>query len=137
MSFEEIYELFYPKVFRLCMAYVNDYESANDLTQETFISVWQHLGGFRNQSSIGTWVFRIATNNCLRSVQRETRQVKTALPEQLEDKPEETNEEIIQQLYTAIGSLPETERIIISLVLEDLPQAEIADIVGLSNGHQG
>jgi RNA polymerase sigma-70 factor (ECF subfamily) len=41
--------------------YVNDYDLAQDLAQETFILVWQKLD-FRNESSIGTWIFRIATN---------------------------------------------------------------------------
>lgn len=132
MSFEEIYLKYSPRIFRVCMGYINDYEQARDLTQETFISVWQNLSSFRNQSQISTWIFRIATNNCLRAIEKSKRITKTELPVNLPDITEETREEKLTYLYNCIAELEETERIIISLVLEDLPQKEIAAIVGLS-----
>jgi len=135
MVFEEIYAQYAPKIFRLCMGYVNDHEHAQDLTQETFIAVWQHLSSFRQESAIGTWIFRIASNNCLRSMERKKRVTHVELPVHLEEIREETKEEKLQLLYRCIAELEETERIIISLVLEDLPQAEIAAIVGLSDGN--
>lgn len=135
MVFEEIYAQYAPKIFRLCMGYVNDHEHAQDLTQETFIAVWQHLSSFRQESAIGTWIFRIASNNCLRSMERKKRVTHVELPVHLEEIKEETKEEKLQLLYRCIAELEETERIIISLVLEDLPQAEIAAIVGLSDGN--
>ena len=68
MVFEYIYKEYWPKIFRLCMGYTNDHNLAEDMTQETFITVWQMLPTFRNESSIGTWIYRIATNNCLRQI---------------------------------------------------------------------
>jgi RNA polymerase sigma-70 factor (ECF subfamily) len=65
MDFKELYNQYSPQVFRVCMGYINDQEQARDLTQETFISVWKNLSGFRQESKISTWIFRIATNNCL------------------------------------------------------------------------
>ncbi|ASK30689.1 RNA polymerase subunit sigma-24 [Chryseobacterium sp. T16E-39] len=135
MAFEEIYQLYWQKIFRLCMGYVNDSESAQDLAQETFIIVWQQLPKFRNESSIGTWIFRIASNNCLRQIEKEKRFTKTDLPINLEEKKQESMESDIQLLYQFISELPETDRIIISLELEDLKQAEIATIVGLSESN--
>lgn len=132
MNFEEIYLKYSPRIFRVCMGYINDYEQARDLTQETFISVWQNLYSFRNQSQISTWIFRIATNNCLRAIEKSKRITKTELPVNLPDIKEETREEKLTYLYNCIAELEETERIIISLVLEGLPQKEIAAIVGLS-----
>lgn len=132
MLFNEIYQNYYPKIFRLCMGYVNDEAQAKDLTQETFITVWQKLSTFRNESAIGTWIFRIASNNCLRSMEKTKRMPAGDLPVQLPDMPEPDREEKIQQLYRCIATLEETERIIIALVLEGLPQAEIAAVTGLS-----
>jgi RNA polymerase sigma-70 factor (ECF subfamily) len=114
------------------MAYINDYEQARDLTQETFIAVWQNLPSFRNESLISTWIFRIATNNCLRALERSKRTTTTELPTQLPIVQEESQEEKLTFLYRCIAELEETEKIIISLVLEEIPQAEIASIVGLS-----
>jgi len=133
-DFETIYTLYSPQIFRVCMGYVNDAEQAKDLTQETFISVWKNLSSFRQESKISTWIYRIATNNCLRAIEVGKRMIKTELPLHLPDIPEEGPEEKLRFLYRAISELEETERIIISLLLEDLPQGEIADIVGLNPG---
>ncbi len=133
MEFEEIYLKYSPQIFRVCMGYINDHEAAKDLTQETFISVWKNLDSFKNQSKISTWIFRIATNNCLRAIEKSKRVSTEELPLNLADKLEENNDEKLAFLYNCIAELEETERIIISLVLEDLSRDEIASIVGLSS----
>ncbi len=135
MEFEEIYRSFSPKIFRLCMGYVNDKDWAKDLTQETFIQVWQKLDTFRNEAAIGTWIFRIASNICLRQIERSSKMTKVEVPFQIEDKKEEHLTEQIELLYKCIATLEENERLIISLVLEDLPQKEIAVITGISEGN--
>ncbi|KFF08707.1 RNA polymerase sigma factor [Chryseobacterium luteum] len=135
MVFEDIYELYWQKIFRLCMGYVNDSELAQDLAQETFIIVWRQLPKFRNESSIGTWIFRIASNNCLKRIEKEKRFMKAEFPVHLEEKKQESIEPQIQMLYQFISELPETDRIIISLELEEVKQAEIAGIVGLSEAN--
>ncbi|WP_259071378.1 RNA polymerase sigma factor [Mucilaginibacter sp. X4EP1] len=133
MEFEEIYLKYSPQIFRVCMGYINDHEAAKDLTQETFISVWKNLDSFKNQSKISTWIFRIATNNCLRAIEKSKRVTVEELPLNLADKLEENNDAQLAFLYNCIAELEETERIIISLVLEDLSRDEIASIVGLSS----
>lgn len=135
MTFEEIYEAYWQKVFRICMGYVNDADWAKDITQETFITVWQKLPEFRNESAIGTWIFRIASNQCLRQLEKQKRMPKSELPEQLEAIQENSNETQINFLYKCIAELNEIDRIIISLELEDVRQAEIATIVGISESN--
>jgi RNA polymerase sigma-70 factor (ECF subfamily) len=135
MTFEEIYGTYSPKVYRLCMGYVNDHDGAKDLVQEIFIIVWQNLPKFRNESSVSTWVYRIATNTCLRHVEKSKRMPKAELPAQMAEVKEAPHDEQIDYLYKCISELPETEKIIISLELEDVPQAEIASVVGLSEGN--
>lgn len=133
MEFEKIYQSYSEKIFRLCMAYVNDRVEAQDLTQETFIIVWEKLDTFRNESSIGTWIYRIATNNCLKMIRKGKVHKTAELPIHIMEKEMPASlEPQIKLLYQFISELPEIERIIISLELEDLNQAEIALIVGLS-----
>jgi RNA polymerase sigma-70 factor, ECF subfamily len=132
MKFEEIYKTYWQKIFRLCMGYVNDYEIAKDIVQETFITAWLQLPHFRNESNISTWIFRIATNNCLRSIEKQKQFPKIEMPINIKEELEETIEPQIQFLYKCIAALPEIERIIISLELENIKQSEIAKIVGLS-----
>ncbi len=131
MDFEEIYIQYAPGIYRVCMAYLNDPDQARDLCQETFISVWQNLSSFREQSKISTWIFRIATNNCLRAIEKSKKVKISGLPAELPFIQEETKEAKLNFLYRCIAELEETDRIIISLVLEDLPQEEIAEVTGM------
>ena len=135
MDFEEVYSTYWQKIFRLCMGYMNDFESARDLAQETFIIVWQQLPKFRNEANIGTWIFRIASNNCLRQIEKGKRMVKAELPINLKEESQHSLEPQIQLLYKFIAELPETDRIIISLELEEVKQSEIASIVGLTESN--
>lgn len=132
MDFDHIYKTYWQRIFRLCMGYVNNYSLAQDLTQETFIIVWKQLPKFRKESSIGTWIFRIASNNCLRHIEVERRIKQTDLPVNIKEEISTSVEPQIQFLYKCISELKEIDRIVISLELEELNQAEIAKIVGLS-----
>ena len=73
MVFEEVYKTYWQKIFRLCMGYVNNYDLTQDMAQETFIIVWQQLPKFRNEANIGTWIYKIAANNCLRQIEKQNR----------------------------------------------------------------
>jgi RNA polymerase sigma-70 factor, ECF subfamily len=135
LVFEEIYNVYWQKIFRLCMGYVNNYEMAQDMAQETFIKVWEQLPKFRNDANIGTWIYRIASNNCLRHIEKQNRFPRAKLPLNLAEEKQFSIEPEIQFLYKCISELPETERIIISLELENIKQEEIAIIVGLSEAN--
>ncbi|MFT4781543.1 MAG: RNA polymerase sigma-70 factor (ECF subfamily) [Pseudohongiellaceae bacterium] len=135
LVFEEIYKSYWQKIFRLCMAYVNDHEIAQDMAQETFIIVCQQLPKFRNEANIGTWIYKIAANNCLRQIEKQNRFPRAELPLNLIEEKQVNIEPKIQFLYKCISELPETDRIIISLELENIKQAEIANIVGLSESN--
>lgn len=117
------------------MGYVNDHAMAQDLAQDTFIIVWEQLPKFRNESSIATWIYRIASNRCLRQLETNKRIQTSELPFQIKEEKPESIEPQIQFLYACVSELPETDRIIISLELEDIKQSEIAKIVGLSEGN--
>jgi RNA polymerase sigma-70 factor (ECF subfamily) len=117
------------------MGYTNDAEQAKDLMQETFIAVWQNLGSFRGESNISTWIFRIATNNCLKELKKLEKDKRINLPDDLPHIADDSNELALNFLHQCIAELEATEKIIISLVLEGLPQTEIASIVGLSDGN--
>lgn len=135
MTFDDIYKTYWLKVFRLCMGYVNDHDWAKDIAQETFITVWQQLPKFRNESQVGTWIFRIASNHCLRQIEKERRIPTSDLPVEIEDIPHPSTEREMELLYRYISELPETDRIIISLELEEVKQKDIASIVGISEAN--
>ena len=133
MDFDSIYKDFSAKIFRLCLSYLNDTDKAYDLTQETFIAVWQNLHTFKHKSNIGTWVYRIACNKCLRQIENDARVKKVSLPVQIEAADfDNTLEQKHIFLRNCIAELAELDRVIIGLFLEDIPQEKIAEIVGLS-----
>ncbi|MGA7838287.1 MAG: RNA polymerase sigma factor [Ignavibacteriaceae bacterium] len=136
MDFDDIYKNYSSKIFRICLGYFNDNDLAKDITQETFISVWENLAKFENRSSIGTWIYRIATNKCLRQIQKEKSHPTLELPINLKYvEPSFENEENLSRLHQFIAELPELERIIIMLSLEDVPQERIAEIIGISHSN--
>ena len=73
MDFENLYHHYSPKIFRLCLGYFNDVHQAKDITQETFITVFEQLKNLKNQNNILGWIFKIATNKCLRQIENENR----------------------------------------------------------------
>lgn len=132
MTFDEIYKSYWNKVFRICMGYFNDHDAAKDIAQDTFVAIWQQLPKFRGEAAIGTWIFRIASNNCLRQIKRQNRMPRAEMPEEMEEPSDSNIEFEVQFLYKCIAELPETDRLIISLELENVKQAEIAKIIGLN-----
>lgn len=136
MDFDEIYKIYSAKIFRVCLGYFNDYDLAKDITQETFIAVWEHLEKFENRSSIGTWIYKIATNKCLRKIQKKKSRPTSALPSNLKYvEPSFEKEAQLTRLHQYISELPEFEKIIITLSLEDVPQEKIAEIIGISHAN--
>lgn len=127
--------MYYDKVYRLCLGYVNGEESlAKDLSQDVFIKVWEHLDTFQHKSSIGTWIYRITVNVCLLFIRKDKKKTRLTFTQIDADVEEETNDQSrFQQMYACIYKLKQTERIVILLVLEGLPQKEIADVTGHSH----
>lgn len=137
-AFKKIFEANSKKIYHLCYGYTGDEDSANDLMQETFLKVWQNLDKFRNQAMISTWIYRIAVNTCLTYLRSEKRQAKDELTPELEETTGEViseKNEQVAQLYKCISKLEETERIIITMVLDEVPYPEIAEISGISEGN--
>lgn len=117
---------------------VVSHEDAEDILQEVFIKVFRHLDHFRNESSLSTWIYKIATNECLRFFNARKERVISA---------EEIQEELIGKLKTsdyvdyenelavkfqeAILSLPEKQRLVFNLrYYDELEYEEIARILG-------
>lgn len=136
MDFDKIHKHYSAKIFRICLGYFNDYDLSKDITQETFIAVWENLAKFENRSSIGTWIYKIATNKYLRQIQKKKSHPISELPSNLKYvEPSYEKEEKLTRLNQYISELPELEKIIITLSLEDVPQEEIAEIIGISHNN--
>lgn len=141
LQFEGIYQGHKDKIYRLCLGFVSEKELANDLFQEILIKIWRHLDSFKGESDISTWIYRIAYNTALTFSAREKKKGgnQTEMPENLDlVEPENYSQEQeirIQMLYQAISELPELDRVIATLLLENTPYKTIAEISGISENY--
>ncbi|HVF10605.1 MAG TPA: RNA polymerase sigma factor, partial [Abditibacteriaceae bacterium] len=69
-AFEEFLDGYGPRVHRLVRRYVVNESDAEDVTQEIFLDLYRSVSGFRGESSLATWVYRVALNHCLRYHER-------------------------------------------------------------------
>lgn len=136
--FNDIYTKNKGKIFKLCLGYAGDRDVANDLMQDTFVKVWNHLDTFRNDAAVSTWIYRIAVNTCLGYLRTAKNKPSEALNDYIiETKQEEQidTDVKVQILYKSISKLEENDRLIITMVLDDLEYSEIAAISGISEGN--
>jgi len=133
--FNEIFEICYPKVYRLCLGYFKgDTTVAEDVVQEVFIRVWLHMDTFREESTITTWVYRITVNTCLMELRKNKPATTPAIPSQIDSEPQadDNEQERIVMLNNCISQLEPVNKLIILLVLENTAYTEIASITGLN-----
>ena len=129
-EFTNIYNLHASKVHRLCLGYASgNNELAKEWHQETFIKVWKHRNSFKGKSSIDTWIYRIAVNVCLDDLRKSRKSITIN-----EDLLSNSSYDDIKKMYHCIDQLNEQNKALILLELENIPQATIADTVGLAHG---
>lgn len=136
-EFDQLYRDYSPGIRKLCLGYTGDAAQAEDLLQESFIAVWNNMHRFRGDSKWSTWIYRIAVNTCLSYLRKQKLKTVEIDEHPLGDIAEETDqkEQQVQLLYKCISKLPEAERLIISMVLEDRPYEEIAEILNLTENN--
>ena len=72
-AYETLYRKHVGRVHALCLRMARDRSEADDLTQETFIRVWERLGSFRGESEFSTWLHRVAVNVVVAELRRRAR----------------------------------------------------------------
>ncbi len=136
-QFTNLYNEYGEGIKKLCLGYTGDGVLAQDLLQETFIAVWNNMQKFRGDAKWSTWIYRIAANTCLAHLRKKKDTVMDVANSVLAMLPDEVNtkEQEIKLLYKCISRLAETDRLIITLVMEDKPYQEIATITGITENN--
>jgi len=99
--------------------------------------LWRAFPGFRHESKITTWIYRIALNTAMASYRKHKPPISLSEhPPDLSDTGETTSERE-EWLFRALRTLGESERALISLYLEDYSYAEIASLTGISENYVG
>ncbi len=138
-AFEALYRLHVGRVNALCRRMLGDAGWAEDVVQEAFIRAWLMLGGFRHESSFGSWLYRLTVNVALlelRSTKRRRARVVTCEDVTLFEKNQNcTRPERALDLEKAIAGLPEQARIVFVLhEIEGYQHEEIAEMLGTAVG---
>jgi len=140
------------QIYSLALRLTGNAAAADDITQETFISAWKHLKGFRGESSLKTWLFRIATNKVrsywrwkkirswvglgARNGEEDAPALEDILPDRPEDRPEQTAlaADMERRVQAAIDILPPRQREVATLRAQGISMAGIADTLTMAEG---
>ncbi|MFO7575793.1 MAG: RNA polymerase sigma factor [Bacteroidales bacterium] len=118
------------------------HEDADDALQNTFVNCWRNLAGFRNESSLYTWLYTIATNEALMIIRKRNRlsenpieTVSDLLTHSMEGDTWFDGDEAEEILQNAILSLPEKQRLVFLMrYYDEMSYEEMSRITGTSTG---
>jgi RNA polymerase sigma factor (sigma-70 family) len=121
---------------------VVDHDDADDLIQDTFVKVWKNLPGFRNDAQLYTWMYRIATNECITFLNKKKQRnniplddVAYDLADTLADSSYFNGDQAQLKLQQAILTLPEKQRLVFNMkYYDDMKYEEMSDVLGTSVG---
>jgi RNA polymerase sigma factor (sigma-70 family) len=130
------------RVYGIVRKMVIDHDDANDVTQEVFIKIHKSIGNFREDSQLFTWIYRIATNECLTFLNKKKRRfflpledVTGQLAAALDQNETLTGDEIQMKLQKAILTLPDKQRLVFNMkYFEDLSYEQMAEVTRTSVG---
>ena len=121
---------------------VIDHDDADDVVQEVFIKVWKNLDRFRQDAQLYTWIYRIATNECLNFLKKKKRasllslgDYQDVLVSKLDLSVQMDGDAIEMKLQKALLKLPDKQRLVFNMkYFDDMKYDEIAEITGTSIG---
>ena len=149
-AFRRLVEDYKDRVYNTCLGFLRDPHDAEDMAQEVFMEIHASIGEFREDSALGTWIYRIAVTKCLELIRKRKRKKRFAYfralmnPQEDPDDSEDCaffphpgialeNKERAEILMKAIEKLPEQQRIAFTLhKLEELSYKEIAGVMNNS-----
>ncbi len=141
-GFNMLVRAYQQKVYWLVRKMVIDHDDANDLTQEVFIKIHKAIDNFREDSQLYTWIYRIATNECLTFLNKKKRRfflpledVSKELSAKIDSAPYLTGDDIQKKLQKALLTLPDKQRLVFNMkYYDDLPYEDISQITKTSVG---
>ena len=121
---------------------VLSHEDANDLLQNTFVKAWSNLDNFRAEAKVSTWLYRIASNECITFLNRQKILTTVSIDEpeaaelyQLESDEYFSGDETQVIFQKALMTLPEKQRLVFNMkYFQEMKFEEISDILGVTVG---
>ena len=129
MDFDNIYEEYFDRVYYKVLSVVKNDDDAEDICQETFISVYKNLSKFREESNIYTWIYRIAINKTYDFFKK--RKLEFEINDDVLSLPEDVNFDTKVILEEKLKLISEKEREIV--VLKDIYGYKLKEIAEIKN----
>lgn len=141
-TFNEIVAKYRERLYWHIRSLVCSHEDADDVLQDCFVKIWKALPGFRGDSELFTWAWRIATNEALNFLHKQKvraalsfESLRTTLENRIDEDPWFDGDALQRDLAKAIVSLPEKQRLVFQMrYFEDLSYEQISEITGTSVG---
>jgi RNA polymerase sigma-70 factor (ECF subfamily) len=141
-GFNMLVRSYQQRVYGIVRKMVIDHDDADDLTQETFIKIHRSIDSFRSDSQLYTWIYRIATNECLTFLNKKRRRfflpledVSLHLAAKLDSSSDMTGDDIQKKLQKALLKLPDKQRLVFNMkYFEDLTYEDMAEVTKTSVG---
>ncbi len=126
-------------IFKVCKMYCPQEDDCHDLYQDIVAQLWKAWGGFRGESKISTWIYRVALNTAISGFRKQKRNPLTnsvdANELHISQDDGRQKKEDLELLYMAIGQLSEVEKAMVMLYLDDVSYEEISTIVGITQNN--
>ena len=141
-GFTGIVKKYQEKLYWHIRRMVIDHEDANDVLQNMFIKVWNALDNFREDSQLYTWLYRIATNECLSYIEQQKKRasvslsdVENGLSNKLKADKNYDSNKVEWKLQLAMQQLPEKQRVVFNLrYYDEMPYHEMSLVLETSEG---
>ena len=129
-------------LFKVVHAYAFEHADRQDLFQEIVVQVWHSVSAFRGESSVPTWMYRVALNTAIAWTRRENRHQRGKQPLEvveglLTTAPSSSPDPRVEWMYRQIAELKDVDRSVALLLLDGFSYREIAAIVGITESNVG
>ncbi|MFN3793266.1 MAG: RNA polymerase sigma factor [Chitinophagaceae bacterium] len=141
-AFTDLMKKYQERLYWHIRRLVVEHEDANDVLQNMFIKVWNGLENFREDSQLYTWLYRIATNECLSFLEQQKKRsavsfedIQEGLSEQVKAAENFDANKLEWKLQLAIQQLPEKQRVVFTLrYYDEMPYEEMSRVLETSEG---
>ncbi len=122
----------------ICFSYASNADDLKDLRQDILINIWKGLASFRGDSSLSTWIYRVALNTCVSTVRKKSKSLSTIPLDGIMEPPEDNDPDSrdrIETLHKLISTLSPLDKAVITMWLDERKYEEIAEVTGISRNN--
>ena len=141
-AFNLLVRKYQKKIYSQVRRMVIDHDDANDVVQNAFVKMWKGLDGFKDNSQLYTWMYRIAVNESITFLNKKRTRffipmvdVERQLSEKLESDNYFSGDAVELKLQKTLLTLPEKQRIVFNMrYYDEMPYEEMSKVLGTSVG---